>query len=417
MPPSRLRKPLTPAIDPTTSGSASAPQRRWVVDIRAARAVLARYMLPVEAEQAGVINVLGRTLAQDLISDTPDPPRDEAARTGYAVFALDTAGATRESPRGLSVLSASATISKRLEPGTVMQVREGDPLPEGADAVVPAANCYRPDEGPEVLVFVEVEPGVNVVPAGSRSPAGEVLLRQGSLIGPVEMEIIAAVGKHGVSVRRKPKIAILTTGAGVVDILEDIKPGQSRNAARYALAGMLLDSGCDIGRLIHVREGRPGLERALAQCAGCDAVIVALGCWDKHDAALEALANTGTRCFDRVQIEPGGACAFGIACDTPVFIIDSVSALEAFEAVVRPGLMMMLGREPIDRPRVRATLDSTLKLNPGYTHFIRAHTLFESDRCTARPVPPHSPETNSLIVVEQNVEIVKRGEAVDVLLL
>jgi len=408
---------LTPAIDSTRGSSVNSLQRRCVVDIAAARAVLARYMLPVEPEQAGIINAFGRTLAQDLASDASVPPRDEAAKTGYAVIASDTACATRESPRRLSVLSTASTFSKRIEPGTVMPVREGEPLPEGADAVVATADCYRPEQGPEVLVFIETEPGANVVPAGSRLPAGEVLLRQGCVVGPVEMEILAMLGRHGVAVRRKPRIGVLTTGAGVVDILEDVKPGQSRNAARYALIGMLLDSGCDLGRLIHVRECRVGLERALAQCAGCDAVIVALASNDKHDAALEALSSVGTRCFDRVQIAPGGACAFGIACDTPVFIIDSASVIEVFEAIVRPGLMMMLGREPIDRPRLRAALNSTLRLNPGYAHFIRAHTLFEPQRCVAKPVTTQSAETNSLIVVEQNVEIAKRGEGVDVILL
>ena len=374
-------------------------------------------MLPVELEQAGIINAFGRTLAQDLVADAPVPPRDGAAKTGYAVIASDTTRATRESPKSLSVLSAASPAGKRLQPGTVMRVREGDPLPEGANAVIASADSYRPEQGPEVLVFVEAEPGANVVPAGSRSPAGEVFLRQGTAIGSVEMEIIASLGKHGVPVRRKPKIAVLTTGAGVVDIVEAMKPGQARNAARYALVGMLLGSGCDLGRLIHVREGRVGLERALADCAGCDAVIVALASRDKHDTAVEALANTGTRCFDRIQIEPGGACAFGIAGDMPVFVIDGASTLEAFEAVIRPGLMMLLGRESTDRPCIKAVLDGTLKLNPGYSHFVRARAHFESGACNAKPVPAHSAETNSLIVIEQNVEIVKRGESVDVLLL
>ncbi len=388
-----------------------------MVDVSGARAMLSRYMLPVEPEQAGIINAFGRTLAQDLTAETPVPPRDEAARAGYAVIASDTARATRESPKSLSVLSAAASAAKRLQPGTVMRLREGDPLPEGADAVIPAADSYRPEQGPEVLVFVKAEPGANVIPAGSRSPAGEVFLRQGTAIGAVEMEIIAALGRHGVPVRRKPRIAVLTTGAALVDIVEDIKPGQARNAARYALVGMLLDSGCDLGRLIHIREGRIGLERALAECAGCDAVIVALASRDKHDTAVDALANAGTRCFDRVQIEPGGACAFGISRDIPVFIIDGGAALEAFEAMIRPSLMMMLGRESADRPRIKATLGATLKLNPGCTHFIRASARFESGTCTAKPTLPQSAETNSLIVVEQNVEIAKRGESADVILL
>jgi len=390
---------------------------RCTVDVKGARAFLSRYLLPVEPEQAGIINAYGRTLAQDVTADTAVPMHDEAAVGGYAVISSDTIRASRETPADLSVLSTASPATKTLQPGTVMRVREGDPLPAGADAVVPASDTYRPDQGPGVLVFAEVEPGTNLIPAGSRSPSGEVLLRQGACIGAVEMEVIAAAGKHGVAVRRRPRIAIVTTGAGVVDLLEDLKPGDSRNAARYGLVGMLLEAGCDLGRLIHVREGRPGVERALAQCTNCDAIILALGSRDKHDMALDALANAGTRCFDRVQIEPGSGCAFGIASDVPVFVTEGGAALETFEAIIRPGLMLLLGRDTIERPRIVATLDSTLKLNPGYEHFMRAHTCFASGKCTARPLGALSSQTNSLIVIGQNVDFLKRGEDVDVMLL
>lgn len=390
---------------------------RGIVDVRGARVILSRFLLPIEREQAGIINAFGRTLAEDIISEKPVPEHDIATCGGYAVIASDTARATRESPKSLSVLSASTPNSKQLAPGTVMRVREGDPLPGGANAVVDPTHAYRPEHGPEVLVLGEVEPGQNVLQAGSTAPAGQLLLRQGTAIGAGAMEIIASVGKPGVPVRRRPRVAIITTGAGLVDIVEDMKPGQIRNAPRYALVGMLLDSGCDLGRLIHVRDGRVGLERAISDCSACDATIVAISSLDKHDSALEALANAGERHFDRVQIEPGGGCAFAMAYDRPVFVTEGCFAIEAFEAIIRPGLMMMLGRDSIDRSRIKATLGATLKLNPGYGHYLRAHTRIEGDACVAKPMPGGSSEVDSLIVVPENVEIIKRGESVEVILL
>lgn len=418
MRPLKSPKHLILATD-TTKGSifVNDKQYRCTVDVNGARAIISRYMLPVELEKAGIINAFARTLAQDIVTETAVPAHNLAATAGYAVIASDTSNATRESPKSLSVLSASSPATKRLESGTTMHVNEGDLLPDGANAIVATADSYRPDQGPEVLVFVETESGANVISAGSRSPAGVVNVKQGTAIGAVEMGIIASLGIHGVPVRRKPKIAVITTGAKVVDIVEKIKPGEARNAARYALVGMLLNSGCDLGRLIHVHSGRPGLERALTACSGCDAIIVAVGSADKHDIALDALTNLGARGFDRVQIEPGGICAFGIVCDTPVFITQAEYTLEAFEAVIRPGLMMLLGREVLDRPRIKASLDSTLKLNPGYAHFLRAHIDLKSGQNIAKPLPTHSADVNSLIVIEQNKELIKRGENVEAIIL
>ena len=150
---------------------------RRTVDVRSARVAMSRYLLPIEREQAGIINAFGRTLAEDLATDTPIPPCHTAAIAGYAVIASDTLGATRQAPKSLSVLSASAPHGKELEPHTTMRVAAGDPLPEGADSVIDLSETYRPDHGPEVIVFAEVMPGNGVIQTGSITPSGAIMLR------------------------------------------------------------------------------------------------------------------------------------------------------------------------------------------------------------------------------------------------
>lgn len=388
---------------------------RGIVDVQSARVVLSRFLLPLEIEQAGIINAFGRTLAQDLVSEFPIPPHNTAARDGYAVFASDTTGATPSSPKTVSVLSGSQPGGKTLEEGTAMRVRKNDPLPDAADAVVETASTYRPEDGPQLLILAEIPPGTNLIPAGSVSAAGHVLLTQGVAIGPCEMELAASLGRHGVPVRRRPKVSIITSGADVVDSFGDLKAGEHRNAARYALIGMVLGAGCELGRLIHVKDGRIGIAKALAQCAGSDAVIVSISSREKHDLSLEAISAAGTLYFDRVQMEPGN-CGFGIAHDRPVFAIENRHALEAFEVIIRPGLMMLLGRQNLDRPRITATLDTTLKLNPGSPHFIRAIASIQDGVTLSKPITDQA-SPNSLIVIPENEEIVKRGEIVEVILL
>lgn len=388
---------------------------RGIVDVRSARVVLSRFLLPLEIEQAGIINAFGRTLAQDLVTETPVPAYNSAAKDGYAVVADDTLGATSTHPRTVSVLSSSKPGGKQLESGTAMRVRKDDPLPDAADAVVELASTYRPEDGAQVLILAEAAQGVNVIPAGSTSPAGRVVLSQGIALGPCEMELIASLGRHGVPVRRRPKISIITSGADIVDSFGDLSPGERRNATRYALVGLILGSSCELGRLIHVKDGRIGIERALGQCSGSDAVVLSIGDRERHDLSLEAISAAGTRYFDRVQMDPGN-CGFAIAHDKPVFAIENRHALELFETVIRPGLMMMLGRQNLDRTKITATLDTTLKLNPGSPHCIRAVTSVHNGATVSKPIADQT-LPNSLILAPANEEIIKRGETVEVILL
>lgn len=377
----------------------------------------------VGREQTGIINASRRTLAEPIRACDDLPLWDVAGADGFAVISHDTLGASERDPRRLSVLAELASRETRLEAGTIAAVRKGHPLPPGADAVLDARQTYRPHNDPEVLIRSEAKPGDNVRPAGCVIAKGEMLFESGIVLTGREMGLLATIGRHGVAVSRKPRVSIVTSGTGVVDVMEDLKPGHEHNSARYALVGLLLEAGCELDRLIHVKDGRLGLEKALAGCAVSDATIVALGPEDKHDLAVAALGNSGNVHFDKVHIEPGKATAFGTVEGRPVFITNSETIPEVFEALIRPGLLAMLGRVEIDRPRVRAAIQVMIRLNPGYRHFIRATTSFTNDGYLTEPLGSYSstarPWTipNSLIVVPENVSGVARGEMVEVLLL
>jgi len=218
-------------------------------------------------------------------------------------------------------------------------------------------------------------------------------------------------------------VAIITTGASTVDILEKMEIGKARNNVRYSLVGMVLEAGCDLGRLVHIKEGRIALEKAIAGCTNCDAVIVALGHEDKHDTALAALRNVSTVHFDRVHMAPGSAIAFGTVDKKPIFIAPEKAIMETFEALIRPGLLRLLGRAILSRPRHRAVLHSALKLNPGYSHFIKASTSLDGRDYIARPLGHHAAHNqphahpNSLILVPQNIDALKKGDDVEVMMI
>ncbi len=377
----------------------------------------------MDAERAGIANALGRTLAEAVVAASDVPAYSTATREGYAARAADTSGATQKSPRLLSVLADRPSQRMQIVQGTVVPVRAGDALPPGADTVIDSAHTFRPTNDPQVSILDECKLGENMRPAGSVIARGETLVPEGELITCLQLGLMSAAGGQGVLVRRKPSALILTTGAHVVDTVNPIEPGEERNTARYYLMGAVMEAGGEIQGLVHVREGRTGLEKALAGLGRSDLVLVALGPGERHDAAVLALRNTGDVLVERLDAHPCTASAFALVNGKPVFLFSSESALEAFEAMVRPALLAMLGQREIDRPKVRARLDGVLRLNPGYQHFVRAMTVAQESGYTARPLTAAAPGTrpwalpNSLLIVPQNTESLRRGDMVEAILL
>lgn len=397
--------------------------RAVTVGVHRAREVVLSSIRRVGKERSGVINAFGRTLAETVTAESDVPPHDTAAIDGFAARAGDTASATEKNPRSLSLLAEHGTRGRKLDPGTVLPVRAGDAIPEGADTVIDAAKTFRPLNDPQLLVLAESRPRENIHPAGEIVHKGAPVLQAGAVITASEMGMLASLGISGITLSQKPRIGIVTTGASVVDIVEPLDGAKTRNAARYALAGMVMEAGCEPGRLVHVREGRVGLEHAIAQCSAFDAVIVALGPDNKHDAAVTALGNVGEVYFERLQAEPCKASAYGTVGGAPVFIIPHDSVLEAFEVLVRPGLMAMLGRTAIERPVLVAALQSTLRVSRGYRHYVGAITSIEGGEPVVTPISPRTlagqpfAQPNSLAVVPENEETVKRGDRVEVMIL
>ena len=286
-----------------------------------------------------------------------------------------------------------------------------------------SSETFRPEDGPLLLVFEEVKPWHNAKPAGAILTAGSVISPSGTTIGHHEMGVLASLGIHGVKVSIQPHMSILTVGEGLVDILDDMKPGQMRNSGRYVLTGMATEAGCEVADLRHVTTGRLGLERALAECRPLDIAVVVMGPDEKHDVAVAALGNVGEVVFERVQMEPGAATAFGTVNGRPVFVVGFDSLLESFEAVVRPAVMSMQRAGRIDRTMVQAELRVTIKPNQTSHSLFRAVTWFDGERCAVRAFDRVSPDNgvtakpNSLIVIPPQTDLKKRGETVDVWLL
>lgn len=279
---------------------------------------------------------LGRVLAAPVRADRPDPPFDRAAMDGYAVRSEETAAP----PRALKVVGRIAAGARELpavEPGCAAWVNTGAPIPPGTDAVVPVEQTRG-----DVQVLVTVGKGDNVLACGALVRPGEAVAE--GLLTPERVAICAAVGAQEVIVRRRPRVAVLSTGS---ELAEDPEAHQIRNSNGPMLRALF--TGAEVRNLGTVPDDTGALERALQRAlAEADLVVttggVSKGELDLVRPALEALGVTVH--VHGVQLQPGKPFLFGTAGQTAVFGLpgNPVSALVCADLFVLPFAAVRAGR-------------------------------------------------------------------------
>ena len=164
---------------------------------------------PLPAETVSVSQALGRVLAEDVVARVTQPPADVSAMDGYAVRAEDVASI----PVQLQVVGHIAAGSRQEAPlatGQAARIFTGAPLPEGADAIVIQEDTER--DGESVTVKEAAARGTYVRPAGLDFRAGDVGVAAGRAVTVRDLGLIAAMNRPWVSVRRRPRVAVLATG-------------------------------------------------------------------------------------------------------------------------------------------------------------------------------------------------------------
>lgn len=277
----------------------------------ALRRVLAAAAEPLPAEEVAIAEALDRTLAAPLAATRTQPPFPASAMDGYAVRAADAfVGATL---RVIGKAPAGRAFPGAVGPGEAVRIFTGAPVPEGADAILIQENATADRDA--VTVREAVQAGAFVRPAGLDFSAGEELLAAGHRLNPRTVALAAAMGLPRLSVRRKPRVAILATGDELVRPGAAARPDQIVTSNSYALAAIARRAGGEpidlgiAGDSFAALEG--AIETALAQ--GAD-VLVTLGgaSVGDHDLVQSALTQRGMQLgFWRIAMRPGKPLIFG----------------------------------------------------------------------------------------------------------
>lgn len=336
-------------------------------------------------ERVPIMDSLGRCLTAPVVSGRRLPPADCSAMDGYAVRLADLAGATPSSPVRLRVgfeVAAGDSSSHTLQPNEVARIFTGAAIPDGTQAVVRQEDTEA--QGDYVRINTCPAPREHIRDAGEDVGIGDAVFDVGCRIGPSEIGVLASLGRSGVEVYRRPRVAILSGGDELVEIDGDVSGGRIVASNAYALA-----AGC---RLLGAEPTYQGIasdqpesvEQQFRAALSADCIVSTAGVSvGDHDHVRPVLEKLGCRLrFWGVRMKPGYPLAFGRfdsvggsgdGLGPLVFGLpgNPVSATVCFEYFVRPALLRMMGRRDLFRPRLKARVVDGLSKKPGRLHFVR----------------------------------------------
>ena len=342
-------------------------------------------------ETVETANASGLIVAEEVRSDVQIPPFVSVAMDGFAVVASDTVGASEDNPVELTVVetvAAGSVAQAKMASGEAIRIMTGAPLPDGADAVVMVELTEMAAAGSDgrerVRVSAEVPYWNNLRDAGSAVAEGDVMVTAGTLIGPAHVGLLSSVGVAKLSVFRRPRVGVLSTGDELVHPSESLGPGEIYDSNRPMLLALVAASGCTPVDLGHCPDDEAQIEQIYRTGAEtCDALIssggVSMGDFDPVKAVLGRLAEMS---WMQIAIKPAKPLSFGLVANTPVFGLpgNPVSAAVSFELFARPNLRKMAGDLRPHRRMVSAISDEVLgRRADGKVHFVRVVVSHQID--------------------------------------
>ncbi|MFE2592147.1 gephyrin-like molybdotransferase Glp [Streptomyces anthocyanicus] len=410
---------------------------------------------PLDPIELNLLDAQGCVLVDDITVPLSLPPFDNSSMDGYAVRVTDVAGASEEFPAVLEVVgdvAAGQTDPIAVGPGQAARIMTGAPLPPGAEAVVPVewtdggsgaglvagmrARSLAP-EGAEghVQVYRPAEERAHVRAKGSDVRSGDRALAAGTVLGPPQIGLLAAIGRGTVRVRPRPRVVVLSTGSELVQPDEQLAPGQIYDSNSFALTAAARDAGAIAYRVGAVADDAETLRATIEdQLVRADLMVTTGGVSvGAYDVVKEALAHVGDEDepgggvdFRKLAMQPGKPQGFGsVGPDhTPLLALpgNPVSSYVSFELFVRPAIRTLMGLPDVHRPTVTASLaaDKALTSPKGRRQFLRGSHAGGS----VTPVGGSGShlvaalaQANALIVVPEDTESVEPGTEVEVVLL
>jgi molybdopterin molybdotransferase len=378
-------------------------------------------------EKIGLLDAVGRVLAEDIIAERDNPPWDNSAMDGFAVRHEDIKQAHAITvPVVLKVIEdvpAGKFPTKTVGRGEAIRIMTGAPIPRGADTILKVEDTESTPDS--VKVFKEAEQGANVRPRGEDVRKGDCIIPRGKAIRPAEAGMLAILAKPFVFVHQRPRVAILSTGDELADLDERFSEEKIINSNSYGIAAAVQEAG-GLPILLGIAKDNPeDLKAKVRQGLNADILVlsggVSMGDYDFTKTVFKELGAEMN--FWKLAIRPGQPVAFGRIGETLAFGLpgNPVSSMVTFEQLVRPAMLKMCGNRVLTRPVVQALFQERFSKRPDRRHFLRGILWMENGMLMVRTTGNQGSgiltsmvKANGLIDVPIEVERLKPGDVVNV---
>ncbi|MEO3943647.1 gephyrin-like molybdotransferase Glp [Paenarthrobacter nicotinovorans] len=326
-----------------------------------------------------LLEALGKPLAVDLFAPLSLPPFDNSQMDGFAVRSQDIPGQGAELRVAAPVPAGAAPAA--LEPGFAAPIMTGAMIPDGADAVVPVekaspASFPEPSDTDAVVELPAVSPGTYVRNSGSDIEHGALALAAGTLLGPAQLGLLAALGLATVEVPEPLRVLLVTTGDEVVEPGEALTAGKIFDSNGTLLEASMRQAGLEVVRS-GISDDHPSsllsvLQHHTGEAETAVDIIVTTGGVSKgaYEVVRQAMVGQPVD-FVPVAMQPGGPQGLGTFNGVPFlgFPGNPVSCLVSFEMFLRPALSEVMGT-PAPRTVQAARLAAPLT-SPDGKHQVR----------------------------------------------
>ncbi len=400
-----------------------------LVSLEEAQGLALAAAAPLATEQVQLENASGRVLAEEVRAIRDEPPLTQAAMDGYAVHSEDVNAASSEKDVFIAVVGTvgpGQQIDQQLKRKEAIRVMTGAILPAGADAVVPQEMTEIVAEG--VVVKAPVASGDYLIPAGAELQMDQHLLSGSTVLGAKEMTILATQGYSTVKVRRQPIVAVLATGSELVEVGKSLDQKGVFASNLHTVSHLVNHYGGRARALGVAGDKVERLARFIEKGRRADVIVTTGGTGKGEKDLVSSAISTlgGDVLFHGVAMSPGKQALFAKLGGTLLFGLPGRPAATyiAFEQLVRPVLLQMLGLSQVFPPETTATLSGSVKVRGKLLSFLFGRLIFgpaglevESLRSERKGILTEMLAANCLLQVPPGRDRLDNGEPVKVQLL
>ena len=395
----------------------------YFVSLNEAISLCQETQIKLNSEIIPISESINRIVSTDIRAIVNDPGFDNSAMDGFAVIHSD----TTSPPSKLSIigsLMAGSSDNHKLSSGQAIRIMTGAPIPQGADSIIPIEACTV--NGDEVILNQPSKPHF-IRKLGENFAKGQIIFSPGEVMSPEKIALCAAAGVAKISVFKKLRIAVISTGDELKSLDQKLEHGQIYESNSYGLAALVSIYGHDATRFPNVVDDLDTLRNTLNKAAeNHDCIITSGGVsMGDKDFVRILMEQEGEIKFWRVKMRPGSPPIFGSWNKVPIFGLpgNPVSSHVVFRAIVGKWLTSLTNSADINNRQINAILAEDIKTQEGFTTFRRVELFVEGDVTFAR-LKGHQGSGNiagiamsdGLTIIEPD-EMGNKGDACKIILL